>query len=42
MIAFWQESDDDPRQRAKKQTRYSADKGPYSEGYGLPGDHVGL
>ena len=36
MIAFWQESHDKPRQCVEKQRRYSADKGPYSRGYGLP------
>ena len=28
------------RQCAEKQTHYSSDKGPYSEGYGLPSGHV--
>ena len=36
-MASWQESDDRPRQRAEKQRRHSADKGPYSQGCGLPG-----
>ena len=26
----------------EKQRHYSADKGPYSQGYGLPSDHVQL
>ena len=40
MIAFWQESYDKPRQCIEKQRHYSADKSPYSQGYGLPSDHV--
>ena len=36
MIASWQESNDEPRQCVEKQQHYSADKGPYSLGYGLP------
>ena len=36
MIASWQENCDKPRQRVEKQRHYSGDKGPYSEGYGLP------
>ena len=35
MIASWQESYDKPRQCVEKQRYYSADKGPYSQGYGL-------
>ena len=31
-----------PRQCAEKQRHYSADKGPYSPGYGLPSGHVRL
>ena len=42
MIAFWQESYDKPRQCVEKWRHYSADKGPYSQGYGLPNDHVQL
>ena len=30
------------RARVKKQRQYSADKGPYNQGYGLPSDHVWL
>ena len=42
MIASWQESNDKPRQCAEKQRHYSANKGPYSQGYGLTSGHVGL
>ena len=42
MIAFWQENDDKPRQCAEKQRHYSANKGPYSQGYDLPIGHVWL
>ena len=40
--ASWQESYDKPRQCVEKQRHYSADKGPYSQGYGLPSGHVQL
>ena len=33
MIASWQESYNKPRQYVEKQRHYSADKGPYSQGY---------
>ena len=36
MIASWQESDDKPSQCVEKQNHYSADKGAYSQGCGLP------
>ena len=36
MIASWQESFDKPRQCVEKQRHPSADKGPYSQVYGLP------
>ena len=36
MIASWKESDDKPRLCVEKQKHYSADKGPHSQGYGLP------
>ena len=39
-IASWQESYDKPRQGVEKQRHYSADKGPYSQGYGLPSGHI--
>ena len=42
MIASWQESYDKPRQCVEKQRHYSADKGPYSQGYGLPSGHIQL
>ena len=42
MIASWLESDDKPRQCVEKQGHYSADKGPYSQGYGLPSGPVQL
>ena len=40
MIASQQESYDEPRQCVEKQRYYSADKGQYSQGYGLPSGHV--
>ena len=40
MIASSQESNDKPRQCAEKQRYYSADKDPYSQGYGIPSGHV--
>ena len=42
MIASCQESDDKPRQYVEKQRHYSADKGPFSQGYGLPSGHIQL
>ena len=42
MIASWQESSDKPRQRVEKQRHYSENKGPYSQGYGLPSGHPRL
>ena len=33
-VASWQESYDKPRQCVEKQRHYSANKGPYSQGYG--------
>ena len=36
IIAPWQESNDKPRQCVEKQSHYSADKDPYSQGYGFP------
>ena len=41
-VASWQESDDKPRQCVEKQRHYCADKGPYSQGYGLPSGHAWL
>ena len=42
MIASWQESYDKPRQYVEKQRHYSANKGLYSEGYGLTNGYVQL
>ena len=39
---FCQESYDKFRQCVEKQRHYSANKHPYSQGYGPPGGHVGL
>ena len=36
MSDSWQESDNKPRQCVEKQRHYSANKDPYSQGYGLP------
>ena len=41
-LASWQESYDRPRQCVEKQWHYSANKGPYSQGCGLPSGHVRL
>ena len=35
-IASWQESNEKARQCVEEQRHYSAGKGPYSQGYGLP------
>ena len=40
MIASWQENYDKPRQCVEKQRHYPADKGLYSQGYGLPSGHI--
>ena len=42
MIASWQENYVKPRQCVEKVRHYSADKGPNSQGYGLPSGHVQL
>ena len=44
MIASWQESYNKPRQCAEKQVHIvkAANKGPYSQGYGLPSGHIWL
>ena len=42
MIASWQENNDKPRQCAEKQRHHFANKGPYSQGYGLPSGQVQL
>ena len=41
-IAFWQESDDKPRQCVEKQRHYSTNKDLYSHGYGFPCGRVWL
>ena len=41
-FASWQGSYDKPRHCVEKQRHYSAVKGPYSQGYGLPSGHVQL
>ena len=41
-IASWQENNYKPRQCVEQQRHYSADKGPYSQSYGLPSGHVRL
>ena len=38
----WKKSYGKPRQYVKEQRHYSADKGPDSQGYGLPSGHVQL
>ena len=38
MIASWQESDDKHRQCVEKWRYHSADKGPHSQGCGLPSE----
>ena len=40
MISSWQEICDKPRQCVEKQRHYSANKGLYSQGYGLPSGHI--
>ena len=42
MTASWKEGDNKPRQDVEKQRHYSANKGPYSQDYGLPCGHVQL
>ena len=42
IIASWQESCGKLKQCVKKQRHYSADKGPYSQGYYLPSGHKSL
>ena len=37
---FWKESYDNDRQHIKKQRHHFADKGLYSQGYGLSGSRV--
>ena len=40
MTASWKENCDKPRQCIEKQRHYYADRGPCSQGYGLPSGHV--
>ena len=40
MIASWQESYEKPREYVKKQRHHFADKGLYSQGYGLSRSYV--
>ena len=40
MLIPWKESYDQPRQHAKKQRHYFANKGPSSQGYGFFSSHV--
>ena len=42
MIASWQESNEKPIQCVEKQRHYSGNKGPYSQGCGLPNGHIQL
>ena len=42
MIASWQDSDHKRRHCVEKWRHYSADRDPYSQGYGLPSGHVQL
>ena len=42
MAVSWQESDNKPRQCFEKQRYYTAEKGPCSQGYGLPSGQVWL
>ena len=42
MIAFWQESYGKPGQYVEKQRHYSANRGPYNQGSGLPSGHIWL
>ena len=42
VTASWQKSYARPRQCVEKQRRYSADKDPYNQDYGLPDGHIGL
>ena len=41
-LCFLKETYDKPRQYVKKQRHYSANTGPYSQGYGLPRGHIQL
>ena len=41
-ITSQQESNDKSRQCVEKQRYYSANKGPYNQGYGPPSGYIGL
>ena len=40
MLAPWKEGNDKPEQHIKKQRHYFANKGPYTQSYGLSSSHV--
>ena len=40
MLAPWKKSYDKPKLCIKKQRRYFANKGPYSQSYGFSSSHV--
>ena len=40
MLVPWKKSSDKPRQQIKKQRRYFANKGPYSQSRGFSSSHV--
>ena len=40
MLAPWKKSNDQPRQRIKKQRHFFAYKGPYTQSYGFSSSHV--
>ena len=42
LLGTFLEGYDKPRQRVEKQRHYSANKGLYSQGYGLPSGHIQL
>ena len=39
---FWHENDDKLKQGVENHRHYSVNKGPYSQGYGLPSGHIQL
>ena len=40
MLATWKKSYDKPRQHIEKQKHHFANKGPYTQGYGISSSHV--
>ena len=40
MLAPWNKSYDQPRQQIEKKRDYFANKGPYSQGYGISSSHI--